>query len=438
MLNLKIFLLSIIFCFLCAFSCFAANNAVDLKTAREFLAGGQPWDALTLLQKNHDSQSSNAQEWFLMALAAKACQRPVEASSYLEKVIEIDPKNAGRAKLELAYLTYSLGDVEKAKLYLNEVKASGPPTRVGENIDRFMQLIDTQAPPKSWRLTTSLGWMYDSNANAGPDTDSVLMYGLPFVLSDDAKDNEDTAWLCNIGFDYNKIFTDDIAWQFGLYFSLTDYASLDNLDSFVLSGSTGPSFRVTNRFGLSVPLVFDRVRIGHEDSYYYCSYGVAPQLHYALTEKLSFNLGSVLSKKDYHNRSDRNSENYQLSPSLNYQIDNISFARTGLTLGIQNSGLSYQDNDLWGLNAMYGRFFWDIIQVTLSLSYFDTDYTGKEEAYSQARHDKTTRFGMNITYHIKLIGTDLVSSLYRTINHSNLDIYEYDRDQLSFFLRKSF
>ena len=62
-----------------------------------------------------------------------------------------------------------------------EVKAKNQNPKVGENIDRFLAAI-SQGTPKTWRITGNLGWMYDSNANAGPTTDSVILFGLPFIL----------------------------------------------------------------------------------------------------------------------------------------------------------------------------------------------------------------------------------------------------------------
>lgn len=428
---MKIIITTISFLALCMQPAFAANDALDLDSAQVLLEGGRHRDALDFLQARLDPESTNVQEWFLLAIAAKSCNRPRQASSYLEKVIELDPEQAGRAKLELAQLAYSLGDGDAAKSYLTEVKAAKPPVKVGENIDQFLEMIDTQGVPRQWSVNGSIGWMYDSNVNAGPTTDSVLLFGLPFILTTDAKKQSDNAVIVNIGADYNKGITDDFAWQTGFSLGRTDYNNIDTLDSLILSGSTGPSWLITNKLVASTPLVTDWVKIGHDQSYYSYSYGIAPQLRYALLENLSLNFGTTFSKKKYMNFSERNSDNYSVSPSLVYQFSPTSFARFGLVGGREDSGVAYTENELLGTNILYGYVFRELLQATLNLSYLDTEYKGKEAAYDEARHDKSLRFGVDLSYRMKALNSDLLLSINRTVNDSNLDMYKYDRDQVS-------
>ncbi|WP_170232828.1 surface lipoprotein assembly modifier [Desulfuromonas acetexigens] len=435
---MKVVVSVIIFLGLSLQTAFSANDTLDIGSAQALLEAGMPTDALDLLQAGLDPSSTNVQEWFLLAMAAKSSNRPRESSTYLKKVIELDPEQAGRAKLELAQLAYTLGDAETAKNYLTEVKSAKPPTKVGENIDQFLEMIERQGVPKQWRVNGSVGWMYDSNANAGPAIDSVLLFGLPFDLSSDAKEQSDNALLLQLGVDHNQGISDDLGWQTGFSLSRTDYNDIDNLDSLVLSGSTGPSWRITDTLVASLPLVANWVKIGHEETYYSYSYGVAPQLRYALSKKLSFNLGTTFSKKKYNNNSKRNSENYSLSPSFVYQFSPASFARVGLVGGKEDSGLAYCENELWGGNALYGYTFGDRLQATLNFGYTDTEYEGREAAYRVPRHDKTIRYGVDLAYHIKMLNSDLLLSVNRTVNDSNLVMYEYDRDQVAISWRISY
>ncbi len=56
----------------------------------------------------------------------------------------------------------------------------------------FLAVID-KGIQKAWSFSFGLGYEYDSNVNAGPGVDTILMYNLPFTLSDDAKGNSDYA-----------------------------------------------------------------------------------------------------------------------------------------------------------------------------------------------------------------------------------------------------
>jgi len=428
-------------CLFSASSSFAANDDLSLNIAQSLLEEGKPKDAYTFLLAGHEPDSKNPLEWRLMGIVAKATGRPREAREYFNKVLELAPTNSslhGETKLELASIAYSLGDTKQAKAQLSEVKSTNPPAKVGDNIDEFIKHIDNKGAPKTWQITGSLGYLYDSNANAGPETDSVLLFGLPFTLSDDAKETSDNALQLSLGFNHNKGLTDDISWQNSFSINWTDYRKLDNLDALVISGASGLSWRINDDWAASVPLVVDWVRIGHDESYYSYSYGIAPQLRYSVNDKLSLKLATTYSKKKYQSSSDRDSDNYSVSPSLNYQINPASYISFGLLAGKEASGIDYYTNDILGINARYGHAFQNGLQASISASYTDKDYEGKEAAYTVARRDKNVRVGLDLSYKIKEIDSNLVFSVSHTNNDSNLPLYEYDRNQISLSLRKTF
>jgi len=291
---------------------------------------------------------------------------------------------------------------------------------------------------KKYQFSGSLGWIYDSNANAGPTVDSVVMFGVPFTLSNDAKKTSDHASQLNLGFNHRTGLTDDMSVQNSLSLNYTDYNNLNTLDALVFSGSTGLSYKVNDKLVASVPLVTDWVKIGHDNPYHSYSYGLAPQLRYQLDKQLSLSLGTSLSRKKYQSSSTRDSENYSISPSLTYQINPQSYAFLGARVGKIHSGLDYYSNNTTNINAQYGYAFENGVQTSINGSYTDSKYDGKEAAYTEIRRDKTHSIGVNASYGIKAISSNLVFSINHTNNDSNLPIYKYDRNQASLSLRKTF
>lgn len=255
---------------------FGANNEIDLEIAQTMIDGGQAREALNFLKIDLDQDSTNSKEWFILAAAAQASNRPREAKTYLEKIVEIDPQNAGRAKLELAQLSYSLGDEKESVKHLNDVKKMTIPPQVGANIDQFLEHIKEHGAPKNWNLTFSTGWMYDTNANAGPDDRSVLMYGLPFTLPASSRSNEDNAFLAKLGFNHNGGITDDVGWQSSISVNYTDYMEQNHLDTITASASTGPTVKAAGRIFIAAPVIVDGVRYGNDEAYASYSYGTAP------------------------------------------------------------------------------------------------------------------------------------------------------------------
>ncbi len=416
---------------------FADNDALILDVATNLLQEGKANDAYAILLVKHNPASTNPQEWFLLGLAAKRIGKPREASKYFEKVIALDPQNSGRAKLEIAALSYSIGDGKKAKDLVMEVKAKNQNPKVGENIDRFLEAI-AQGTPRTWRITGNLGWMYDSNANAGPDTDSVILFGLPFTLSANARKTNDNASMLRLGFDHFKGLTDDMSWQSSLAMSKIDYNDLDNLDYLTLSASTGPTWRLNSETTASMPLVVDWVKIGHDRSYYYYSYGFAPQIRYKLMEKLSLNFATIASKKKYKNQDKRNLDLWRVYPSLGYEINKSNFVRFGFNGGQEHSGLNYYSNKFIGVRANYYHTFQNGVRLSLNASYTYTRYKEKEAAYDKKHRDKMNRFGFDLSFPVKSINSELLFSSSYTKNDSNLVLYDYDRTQVFFSLKKRF
>ncbi|MCB2182164.1 MAG: DUF560 domain-containing protein [Desulfobulbaceae bacterium] len=417
----------------------ASNDDSTLQVVQALLEQGNAKDAYKYIMIDHESTSTNPQEWFLMGIVAKATGRPREASTYLQKSIELDPSRSDRARLELAQISFSLGHVENSKKLLTEVKTHQPPPKVGDNIDNFMQFMESEGAPRQWRLRGSLGYMYDSNANAGPSIDSVLMYDLPFTLSGEAQKHSGSAILLRASGDYMRGITDDISWQSSLTLNSTSYNNYNDLDSRVASASTGLSMRISDDWSGSLPIVVDWVKTGHDKSYYSYSYGVAPQIRYSYSPKLSFNLGGTIGKRKYQTTdSKRDLDRYSISPMLIFQINQMSFMRFGLVAGKEKSGYDFYTNDLLGGNIMYGYTFRWGLQTTISGSYSDTEYEGKEAAYDKERHDKTSRVGIDLMYPLNAIHSNLVLSASHTDNDSNLEMYKYDRDQISLFIEASF
>jgi len=419
-----------------SFAALAVNNDLALQVAVELLESNQPQDAYELLTAGHDERSTNPQEWFLLGASAKASGQFKQAISYFEKVIELAP-NSHRAKLELATLLYQSGDKKRTKQLLLDVKAARPVTEVANNIDRFLATIETTGKQKNWRVRGSVGITHDSNANAGPDEDFINMFGFPFALSDDAKNNDDEAVLLNIAFDHVLPISQGLNWQSNVSLGSTNYKKLDNLDQLSLSLSSGPTWLQNNATIWSVPITANQVKVGHKQAYYSYSAGIAPQVRYSLSKSLSLSLATSYQNKRYHSFSKRNSSSRSLSPSVSWQLSKQTNLRAGASVANENSGLDTFSNDLWSLSLGGFHSFNNKWSLSANASYADTNYEEKEAAYNDNRHDKNSRLAIDVIYNFSQIDSDLVLSASMLENRSNLKIYNYDRDQLSFSIRKA-
>lgn len=418
-------------------SAYAANDAATLTKASGLLKDKKPSEALELLLVNHDSANASAKEWFLMGLSAKQSGNGIDAADYFEKVLAVDP-SADRVKLELAAVSYQLGDRDRASALLLDVKAAKPPAGVMSNIDRFLATIESSKGEKNWRVRASAGWIYDSNVNAGPSEDIISIFGLPFKLSEDALPAEDNAYLLGVGVDHVIPVNGAISWQSNANVNWRDNFTVNTLDSLYISASTGPVWKQGNRLIWSMPVIGDWVRYGNKDDYFSFSYGVAPQVRYLATNKLALNMGTTMRGKSFYNNSARELVAWTATPSIDYQLSDRDMFRFGVTAGQEHSGINYYSNDRWFLNTSFFHSFSKEFVASLNASYGDAIYQGKEAFFTKSREDTRSSVGLDLIYHVNKINSDIVTSASYTNNDSNLDIYKYDQTQVSVNVRTAF
>lgn len=411
----------------------ASVNEIN-KEATNFLKANEPSKSYNLLETEYKKGNFDNQTLFLLGTSAKLQNDFDNAIKYFEELLSRD-KGAHRVRLDLASLYYQKQNFDKAKELLLIVKSSNPPKKVGDNIDNFLAAIE-KGVPKNWNISFSLGYLYDSNVNAGPNTDTVLMYNLPFTLSSDAQENSDQAIQYSFGFNHIKQL-DTFAWQSSVGVNVTDYRNIHTLDSKSIYLSTGPSFK-KEKATYSVPLIFNTSIIGHQNRYYSISKGISPQMSYQLKPNLSLSASLSLQNKTYYKASDKESNSITFSPSTRYFLNQSSFVNLGAYFGKENSKTETSSNNSKGLNLGYYKAFNQKLNVYLSTSINQTDYDGIEVAYSKSREDTSKSLSGNFSYFIEKINSNLSLNLSYTKNTSNIEMYDYDRKQVGLTLSKSF
>jgi len=374
-----------------------------------------------LLQPYYDSGDYDNQTLFLLALAAKAQGDWPATKRYLDELLLREPA-ASRIKLELAEVLFHNDEPIRARQLLLDVKASNPPPKVGENIDAFLAFIQSGTASffSGW---ASAGRLYDTNANQGPNIDTVLIYNLPFTLDKDAKGTEDWANVTRAGVNFNYAFNDRLAWQAGASLYHTNYFDLDRYDSLSLSFNAGPSFRRSG-WSFSLPYVFNVVKIGHEDDWYQISNGVAPQFGWQFSPRLSIQGSLAWQKKRYQNNRARNGHALTFSSSLRYGIDASSYASIGGYAGKEHSGIRTSANGSHGVNLSYYKTFNPQWSVYAAPSWSSTDYRGIEAAYGNSRKDTRWDFTTNLNYRVAPWNANVTLSYTHTHNRSTIAVYQ--------------
>jgi hypothetical protein len=113
------------------------------------------------------------------------------AISALERMLLINP-DLPRVRLELGVLYFRLGSYEAARTYLETaLKSPSLPPDVKAKAEEYLAQAVAKSSPSSLTGEVFLGWRYQSNANLGPATSRVLLFGQPANLNQQATGQPD-------------------------------------------------------------------------------------------------------------------------------------------------------------------------------------------------------------------------------------------------------
>jgi tetratricopeptide (TPR) repeat protein len=415
------------------FSCgiVSAQDSADyMQKAVSLMNEGKFKDAYDLLNKNYQAHKDDLQINFMLGQCAFELQKFDEAIKYYQFILSKDP-SAHRVRLELARALTASGQFKEAKKEFQAVLATNPPPVVGENIKRFIEMIEAQ---KNWYARVSVGYLYDSNVNAGPTAKSVLMFGVPFELSKDARERSDNGEMVSASFGYLSPMTKTFAWQSEFSISHTGYFRYHEFNSEIYSMSTGPSFRNT-KWVISLPVLFDYSEIG-SDRYSY-ALGISPQIQYALSQNIILSASWTGQSKYYYTSKDRTGTAWSANGSLRFNMSQSMFIQTVYRHTEEDTRKAYLDNKSDAINISFYTGLPMGMSLYLQPSISWIKYKEKEAAYDRARDDIQYIVNANLS---KDLGKGFGAALGYTYtrNDSNIAIYDYKRNQVTVQVSKAF
>ena len=340
--------------------------------------------------------------------------------------------NLPRVRLELAR-AYSLsGKRMFATREFKSVLDSNPPEQVRENIERYLSSIG--GLPR-WDFDVSVGYMYDDNVTAGTDDDVVYFYGLPFVLDESAKKQADSAMLISVNVSHVSPISDSVSWVSYFNFNSTDYFSLNKFDFQMLRGSTGPSWKKGKTIW-RVPVVWDYAFLGSDR--YSAGIGIRPGFSTYLATDLIVSGSVLLERKQHYFRRDRTGYLSGFDLSVRKILSKDFSVSAGYQFWMEDAKLAVLSNDTDVLYMALSKKLKEDLTVRVASVFSWSDYDKGSPAFgNKVREDFRKRVSISLQKNISK-RTDLLVEYCRTMNDSNLNLYEFDRNQISVSLRFTF
>jgi hypothetical protein len=168
------------------------------------------------------------------------------AVSALERMLLVN-QNLPRVRLELGVLYYRLGSYEVARSYLESaLRMPSVPPEVRQRAEDYLAEVDKKLSPSTLAGDVFFGWRYQSNANLGPATSRVLLFGQPANLNQAAVGTSDWGAVSSLQvrhrWDFGHQDKSALETQFAAYASRQFRISAANVS--LIDLTTGPRFQV--------------------------------------------------------------------------------------------------------------------------------------------------------------------------------------------------
>lgn len=250
------------------------------------------------------------------------------AISALERMLIYNP-DLPRVRLELGVLYFRLGSYEIARSYLTRaVEGADVPEPVRARVAVYLDEIDDRLSRHKFTGSVLGGYRYQSNANAGPSSPAVRVFGLPATLADRFTQKADSNGFLSASLRHLYDFRTQggEVWESnGLAYG-SRQREQEQLDLGVLELNTGPAGQVDagplGRIGYRPYLVGSVVTL--EDRRYLTTWGAGLTLKKAFTKR-------VLVDLNYEHR-ERTFKNSGTRPAAEAQSGSEDGATVGVTV----------------------------------------------------------------------------------------------------------
>ena len=402
-----------------------------LNQAESLLAAGDATAAYDLLAPREAKRAGHAYFDYLLGVAALDSGRTAEAIMSLQRSAANAPQFSG-ARMELGRAYFDSGRRAEARPLFAALLNENPPPGVRDVIDRYIAAIDAgpATAPADLQLFAELFMGHDNNANGSTDNQQFL----GFTLSPDNLATESPFFEVGAGLDWTRPTSSSVAWHLGARAGHRSNPDASFVDSGILSGLAGVSWRSGSVFGRASLNGYAATRDGESNESYT---GIDALIGRHINERWDISVGlrgGALRFDDSIEILDVNRTLYSLG--LAYRFN--PRARFGLEL-IGGSDDEQQSGSPYGNSKSGGRLsasapLGKTSYLFASIGSLTSDYDGL--FFGAPREDTQTTGLLQIEFRDVLTeGLSIAPRVRYIDNDSDVELYNYDRTEIGLLIR---
>lgn len=368
---------------------------------------------------------------FLLGLLAMAAKDYGEAARRFHRVLVDEPRNV-RVRLELGRAYYLANDFDNAQRQFLLARAGKVPREVRLNIDRFLGAIRAR---RTFTFNLTFSVARDSNLNAGPATDTVTLYGLPFQLSQSAQANSGVGLGIQAGAEFAPRIGHKLRWRLGTQLFRAQYRDTQ-FDDMTLGLYSGPHLTV-KKWDFNLTGAVSRRWYG--DRVYSNGWAASADATWFLTGHFGLGLAVAANHTAYPQNPLQDGPGKAGTLSFFYTPGPATFMRGAVTIGRQDAAIdayAFRSNQ-FSVNLTHD--FPGGFTVGLAPSYTRLGYVAPLAAFGVVRTDHQLSGQVSVMNRKIDWGglTPRVAYTY-THNQSTISLYQFNRSRLEFGVTRLF
>ncbi|MEN3950282.1 surface lipoprotein assembly modifier [Iodidimonas sp. SYSU 1G8] len=402
-----------------------------IEVAKRLILAGQTDPARRLLERIAPQAPDPVEVRFLLGTIAAAEKRYGDAVKIYRDILT-DKPGITRVRLELARALFLNEEDEAAEHHFHLALSDQPPGPVADNIKMFLDAIRAR---KDFRWTVGFSVAPDTNINVAPEDERVDLFGLPFILDENARQRSGVGVVVSGGAEYSPDLSQRTKLESNVYVRHSEYKG-GAFDDTLVSAGIGPSFR------------WSRTTISAQATGYYRWYGgdaynralggqVTWEQDIARRWRASATIG--YQQVDYLLNDQLDGPLYSFTATVTYGLSSRSYLRGIFAVNYERADALALRNTEWryGL-GLYRELGWGIIAYLQPEITFNP-YKGIQPAFNRRRNDTELRVGLSlIKRDINLWGFSPELRYTFVKNHSSIDFYDYDRHRVEIGVSRKF
>ncbi|HUZ12962.1 MAG TPA: porin family protein [Caulobacteraceae bacterium] len=409
--------------------------AAALALAERLLAAGRSGTSkaiLISLEGRRTASRSQAREiQFLLGLIDIGDEDYDDAIVRFHRILVDDP-TAVRVRLELGRAYFLNREYENAEREFLFARAGRLPPNVLANVDRYLVAIRSL---RTFTYSLAFSAASDSNMNAGPGTDTVSLYGVPFQLSRSAKAHSGVGLALDAGLEWAPVVKLPLKWRFGTLLHRAQYWQT-TFDDMTLVAYTGPHLTL-KRWDFN--LLGNVAKRWYGDRGYLNMAATTANATYFITPRLG--LGAGLSSNYFSYPQNKLQDGWGKNVSVNffYTPSPASIVRGSALFGAQDARTPAFASHVQQFGLSYTREFKGGITIGLSPTYTLIAYQAPLAAFNATRIDH--QVSVQATLLNRRIDWDGFTPrlIYTyTRNDSSIKLYAFQRNLVEIGMTRAF